>query len=742
MRVRILGGGPAGLYLGILLRRQDPSIDVHIHERQRPGDTFGWGVVFSDRTLENFAAADPESHRAICDAFVDWQDIDIYYGGTRIRSTGHGFCGFARIKLLQILADRARDLGVQLHFESEISSVAGLDDDLIVAADGVNSKIRAELAPYFQPAVDWRQCRFIWLGAHLKLPAFTFIFRDTPHGLFQVHAYPYDDNFSTFIVECRDQTWKNAGFDQLDEAETLAAVGELFRPELQGAQLVANGNPWRRFPTIKNRHWSHNNVVLLGDAAHTAHFSIGSGTKLAMEDAIALAAAIQNQRQSSIPEVLAAYEAVRRPEVERIQKSAQTSLEWFEDSARYLNFPPVQFAVSLMTRSKRITWDELGLRDPTLQAQARAWFAELHGAPPTTEPLFTPFTVRGVTLANRVVVSPMCQYSAKDGLINDWHMVHLGSRAVGGAGLVFTEGTAVSPEGRITLGCAGIWQPEHVEAWRRVVSFVHEHSTSKMGIQIAHSGRRGSCHLPWVNSGAPLSGPDAWPVLGPSCLPYDPASPVPVPMDDADFDKVEADFVAAAQAATDVGFDVLELHFAHGYLLSTFISALTNRRDDRWGGDLTGRLRFPLRVVRAVRKAWKGPLFARISATEWVPGGLDDAERLGLGRALHEAGVDVIDCSAGGVVPEQRPIYGRMFQVPFSDLIRNEARVPTMAVGNVQDADQANTLVVSGRADLVALARAHLADPYLTLHASETYGAADFAFPKQYLAARRTQKKG
>lgn len=743
MRTAVIGGGPAGLTYGILAKKLDPSHEIVVYERNRPGDTFGWGVVFSDQTLDTLAAADPESFAEIERHFARWRDIDVFLEDRHVRSTGHGFCGLRRTALLDILERRALALGVDVRHEVEIDDPTPLmaSHDLVLAADGINSKVRARFADTFQPSLDWRRCKFIWLGADVAFPAFTFFFRQHAAGLFQVHAYPFDDHTSTFIVECREEVWRAAGLEALDEAATIAFFEALFANDLRGARLLSNNSHWRTFPTVRNARWHHENVVLMGDAVHTAHFSIGSGTKLAMEDALALVETMQALPGHPVPELLAAYEAARRPEVERLQAAAQTSLEWFENSARHAGFDPLPFTFSLMTRSKRITWDELAKRDPALVgAVAEEWRGRHGGA---GVPAFTPLALRGVTLPNRIVVSPMCQYSATDGVPDDWHLVHLGSRAVGGAGLVIAEATAVSPEGRITPGCTGIWNDAQAAGWKRVVDFVHARTDAKIALQIGHAGRKAACRVPW-EGGAPLPPGERWPLLAPSPLPYDAKSDVPFTASAADLDRLRDAFVAAARRADAAGFDVLEVHAAHGYLLSSFVSALSNHRADEYGGTLENRLRWPLEVVRAVRAAWPAakPLFVRISATEWAPGGLDDADRIAIGRALADAGVDVVDCSAGGVVPEQQPVYGRMFQVPFADLLRNEAGVRTMTVGNVQDVDQANTILAAGRADLVALARAHLADPYVALRAAARYDLDEVPWPRQYRAARPGRRKG
>jgi anthraniloyl-CoA monooxygenase len=755
LKIEVVGGGPAGLYFAVLMKRLDPAHRITVHERNRAEDTFGWGVVFSDETLSGFAEADPESHRAITSRFAYWTDIDVFFRGERIRSTGHGFCGIARREFLRILQERAGALGVDLRFEAEIDPARLPDADLVLAADGANSRVRDHRADRFRPRVDWRRCKFTWLGTDRRLDAFTFIFRDSPHGLFQVHAYPFDERTSTFIVECREEAWRAAGLEGASEADTVAYLEALFREDLAGHRLLTNRSIWRTFPTVRNATWRDGNVVLVGDAAHTAHFSIGSGTKLAMEDAIALRDAFRRHRDD-VPAALAAYEAERMPVVGRFQSAAQTSLEWFENAGRHARaLDPLTFAFSLMTRSKRITYDNLATRDPELVRRVSEHFAASNEhreaaaptplyapsvAPPARDqvapPLFQPFRLRDLALANRLVVSPMCQYSCEDGAPNDWHLVHLGGRAVGGAGLVMAEATHVARDARISPGCAGIYSDAHVAGWKRVVDFAHAHTRAAVGLQVAHAGRKGSCGLPWLDEGPLAEG--AWPTIAPSALPYAPDWPVPRAMDRADMDRVTAEFVRAAGRAHEAGFDLLELHFAHGYLLATFLSPLANVRTDEYGGTIENRLRFPLEVLRAVRAEWPAekPLSVRISATDWREGGLDSADRVAAARAFKAAGCDVIDVSAGQTVSDQAPVYGRMYQVPFSEEIRNEAGIPTMTVGNIQDADQCNTILAAGRADLCVLARPHLADPYFMLHAAARYGVDEQYWPPQYWAAR------
>ena len=745
MRIASLGGGPAGLYFAILMKQAFPAAEITVHERNRADDTFGWGVVFSDETLSNFKQADPLSFARIQRSFAYWGDIETWYGGTCVRSTGHGFCGLARKTLLEIFHERCRELGVVLKFQSEIKDPDELaGHDLILAADGINSIVRQKYAAHFRPTIDWRKTKFCWLGTTLPLTAFTFVFLETEFGVFQVHAYPFQKDLSTFIVECREETWKQAGLEHASEADTVAFCEKLFAEHLKGHRLLTNRSLWRSFPTVRCERWQRGNVVLVGDAAHTAHFSIGSGTKLAMEDSIALVEAFRARGTKAVPAVLEAYEAARKLDVLKTQRAAQTSLEWFENSGRYMRQDPLQFTFNLMTRSKRITYDNLRQRDPALVQRVSEWYADANGlarsatcgAPP---PMFAPFELRGMRLENRIVVSPMCQYSAVDGTVGDWHLVHLGSRAIGGAGLVIAEMTDVSAEGRITLGCAGMWNEAHGSAWKRIVDFVHANSRSKIGLQLAHAGRKGSCALPWAG-GAPLRDASAWTTLAPSADPFDRAWPAPRAMSIADLVRVRDEFAKAAVLAERAGFDMLELHMAHGYLLSSFLSPKSNRRADEYGASLENRMRYPLEVFAAVRRVWPAtkPISVRISATDWLDdsGGWTIADSVVFAQRLKELGCDIIDVSTAGNTPESKPVYGRMYQVPFAEQIRYEADIPVLAVGAIEGADHANTVLAAGRADLCALARPHLRDAYLTRRAASEYGYAEFPWPNQYLPAR------
>jgi len=745
MDIRVIGGGPAGLFFSLLMKRRDPAHRITVLERNGPDDTFGWGVVFSDETLNNIAAADPESYVEITESFAHWDAIDIHYRGEVLTSHGHGFSGLSRKRLLNILQRRAAALGVELRFHHEVSDFDALRGaDLVLAADGVNSLIRSRYAAAFGPELDWRPNKFIWLGTTRPFDAFTFFFKVDEHGLWRVHAYRFDEKHSTFIVETTEETWRRADLTAASEEETLRFCERLFADELQGHPLLGSRTIWRNFPNVRNRRWSFENVVLLGDAAHTAHFSIGSGTKLAMEDAIALADAVS--REPSVPAALMAYEAERRPLVESTQRAAQTSLRWFEETERYFGkLEPLEFAASLLTRSLRITHENLKVRDPAFVARIDRWFAAKAAnqsgvnvpAEPAPPPMFTPFRLRDMVVTNRVVVSPMCQYSAEDGMPDDWHLVHLGSRAVGGAGLIMTEMTDISREGRITPGCTGMYKPEHARGWKRIVDFVHGASHAKIGLQLAHAGRKASTRRLWEGDNEPLPQGN-WPIIAPSPLPYFPHSQIPRPMERADMDKVRDDFVRAAGLAEEAGFDMIELHFAHGYLLASFLSPLTNRRQDEYGGSLENRLRFPLEVFDAVRAQWPRhkPMSVRISATDWMPGGFDAGDAVAVARALKARGCDIVDVSAGQTVPDQQPVYGRLFQTPFADRVRHEAEIPTMTVGNIQSYADVNSILVAGRADLCVLARAHLFDPYWTRHAAVEQGYA-LPWPDQYASVAR-----
>jgi anthraniloyl-CoA monooxygenase len=745
MRIAIVGGGPAGLYFAISMKLRDARHDVTVFERNRPDDTFGWGVVLSEETLQNLAANDPVSAEAIRAHFAYWDDVAVVHRGTRTVSTGHGFCGIGRRQLLLLLQARARELGVELRFESEVADVAALatDHDLVVAADGLNSRIRETFADTFRPDVQLYANKFVWLGTHQTFDdAFTFIFEPTEHGWMWAHAYQFEPDTATFIVECSAETWARAGFGDMSREQSIAACEKVFAVHLGGHPLMSNaghlrGSAWISFPRVLCETWRRGNVVLMGDAAASAHFSIGSGTKLALESAVALADELH--ADGPLDDALVRYEEARRIEVLRLQSAARNSAEWFEEIERYLDLDPVQFTYSLLTRSQRISHENLRLRDHAWLGAAEGWFQQQAGAGNAPRaPMFAPFKLRGMTLANRVVVSPMAQYKAIDGCPTDWHFAHYAERAKGGAGLVYTEMTCVSADGRITPGCPGFYAPEHEVAWKRLVDFVHRETEAKICAQLGHSGAKGSTQLGWEEMDAPLSEGN-WPLIAASAVTWSPVNQLPKAMDRADMDKVRDQFVAAAQMADRCGFDMIELHMAHGYLLSSFITPLTNRRDDEYGGSLDNRMRFPLEVFAAVRAEWPEdkPISVRISASDWVgEDGVTPQEAVAIARMLKEAGVDIVDVSAGQTSLQARPVYGRMFQTPFSDRIRNEVGIATMAVGNIYSPDHVNSILMAGRADLVCLARPHLADPYWTLHAAARLGDQGTRWPDPYLAGR------
>jgi anthraniloyl-CoA monooxygenase len=788
MHIACIGGGPGGLYFGILAKQLGPHHEITVWERNAPDDTFGFGVVFSDETLGGIEHADAAVHTAMTAEFARWDDIDIHYRGEVITSGGHGFAAMSRRRLLQILRRRCRDLGVVVHSRAEAPPAADLarEHDLVLAADGANSATRTAFAGVFAPALDVRRCKYMWLGTDLVFDAFKFYVVETPYGVMQVHGYPYDDGMSTFIVEMSDDAWHAAGFGQCaarelrpgeSDTESIARCEKLFADLLDGHGLVPNNSKWLRFTTVRNRTWRHGNIVLLGDAAHTAHFSVGSGTKLAMEDALALAACLHehsnhgqsnhgqsnhgqpdhgqsNPGQPDVEAALAAYEAERRPVVESTQRAAQASLEWFENIGQYLHQEPLQFAFNLLTRSRRVTYENLRLRDPEFVAEVDGWFGGHPprrgpadpAADPVPPPMFTPFRLGGLELKNRVVVSAMDMYSAVDGTPGDFHLVHLGGKALGGAALVMTEMVCVSETGRITPGCAGLYEPEHEAAWTRIVDFVHAHSTAKIGLQLGHSGRKGSTKLMWEGIDEPL--PEGnWEVVAPSPIPYEPGvNQVPRALTRAEMDEIRDEFVRAAVMAGRAGFDLLELHCAHGYLLSSFISPVTNRRTDAYGGSAAGRLRYPLEVFRAVREVWPEhkPMTVRISATDWVAGGVTGDDAVEIARAFRAAGAAAIDVSTGQVTPDERPAYGRSYQTPFADRIRNEAGIATIAVGAISSFDDVNSIILAGRANLCALGRTHLYDPQWTLHAAaeQGYEGPGADWPDPFKAGGRKPRAG
>ncbi|WP_370269623.1 bifunctional salicylyl-CoA 5-hydroxylase/oxidoreductase [Nioella sp.] len=748
MKVICLGGGPAGLYFAISMKLRDPSHEVTVLERNRANDTFGWGVVLSDDALSRMETNDPKSTQAIRDHFAYWDDIAVVHDGVRTVSGGHGFAGIGRKQMLILLQERARELGVNLQFETEFASAETYrkDYDLVVATDGINSRVRNEYADVFQPDIDTRLCKFVWLGTHQKFDdAFTFIFEKTEHGWMWAHVYQFDDQTATFIVECLPETWDAWGFEQMSKEETVETCRKVFERHLDGHKLMSNAAHlrgsavWMQFPRVICEKWYTGNVVLMGDAAATGHFSIGSGSRLAFDSAIALAEYLHSE--PTMQDAFERYQEERRVEVLRLQSAARNSLEWFEEVERYLDQDPVQFNYNLLTRSQRISHENLRLRDPDWLESAERWFMTQAGLPadaPHRTPMFTPFRLRDMELANRVVVSPMAQYKAVDGCPTDWHFVHYAERAKGGAGLVYTEMTCVSPEGRITPGCPGLYAPEHEGQWRRLVEFVHAETQARLCCQIGHAGRKASTQLGWEDGDAPLKVGN-WEIIAPSPVPWSDANAVPREMTVADMDEVLAQFVASVEMADRAGFDMIELHAAHGYLISSFISPVSNRRTDDYGGSLENRMRYPLEVFRAMRAAWPEakPMSVRISANDWVgEAGVTPEDAVEIARMFREAGADIIDVSAGQTSTEAKPVYGRMFQTPFSNRIRNELHMPTMAVGNIYEADHVNSILMAGRADLVCLARPHLSDPYWTLHAGVELGDTSTDWPLPYLAGR------
>jgi anthraniloyl-CoA monooxygenase len=745
MRIVCLGGGPGGLYFSILAKKANPSWDITVVERNRADSTFGWGVVFSDKTMGGFKDADPETHEAITRAFRHWDDIDVFFKDRKITSGGHGFCGIARMKLLQILQRRSADLGVNLVFETEVTDPDpySAEYDLVIASDGISSATRKKHEQVFKPNIQVRSNRFIWLGTRKKLDAFTFDFRQTQWGWFTLHAYRFDEDWSTFIVETPEKNWLNAGIDRMTAEQSVRFCEELFCERLDGNPLVSNARHlqgsavWLKFNRVLCEKWHHKNIVLIGDAAHTAHFGIGSGTKLAMEDAMALARVL-SQHRHDVPSALERYQQEREVEALKLQSAARNRMEWFEQVERYVHLEPEQFAYSLLTGSQRIGHENLKVRDAKYVSEVENWFAARSGLDHAVPPMFTPFHARGVTLKNRVLCSPMATYMAKDGVPGDFHLVHVGARAMGGAAMVFTEMTCVSPEARITPGCTGMWNDEQEQAWKRIVNFVHEHTTAKIALQIGHSGRKGSTGRGWEGMDLPLESGN-WPLISASALPYiEGVSQIPREATREDMERIKAEHVAAAVRGVRAGFDWLELHCAHGYLLSSFISPLTNERRDEYGGSVENRCRYPLEVFAAMREVWPQdkPMSVRISATDWAPGGNtpEDAEKIAC--LFSRAGADLLDCSSGQVTKLEKPVYGRMFQVPFSDRIRNEVGIPTIAVGNIFEGDHVNTIIASGRADLCAIARPHLANAAWTLHEAAKQNYSEIWWPDQYLAGK------
>ncbi len=748
MKVMCLGGGPAGLYFAISMKLRDPSHDITVLERNKANDTFGWGVVLSDDALERMQKNDPISTQTIRDHFAYWDDIAVEHNGVRTVSGGHGFAGIGRKQMLIDLQARATELGVNMVFETEFKTAEEYrkDYDLVVATDGINSRVRAEYKDIFEPDIDTRLCKFIWLGTHQKFDdAFTFIFEKTDHGWMWAHVYQFDDNTATFIVECLQDTWDAWGFADMTKEEIVETCRQVFAKYLGGHDLISNAahlrgsTVWMNFPRVICGKWYHENVVLMGDAAATGPFSIGSGTRLAFDSAIALADYLHSE--PTLEQAFSRYQDERRLEVLRLQSAARNSLEWFEEVERYLTQDPVQFTYNLLTRSQRISHENLRLRDPQWVHTAERWFQTMAGVPEDAvvrAPMFAPFQLGDMALKNRIVVSPMAQYKAKDGCPNDWHFVHYAERAKGGAGLVYTEMTCVSASGRITPGCPGLYAPEHEIAWRRLVNFIHTETDAKVCAQIGHSGRKGSTQLGWHKMDAPLDHGN-WDLISASAIPWSVDNATPREMTRDDMDAVKAQFLASTRMAARCGFDMIELHAAHGYLISSFISPVSNVRTDAYGGSLENRMRYPIEVFAAMRAAWPldRPFSVRISATDWVgQDGVTPEEAVEIARLFRDAGADIIDVSAGQTSVDARPQYGRMFQTPFSNRIRNDLNMPTMAVGNIYETDHVNSILLAGRADLVCLARPHLSDPYWTLHAGVELGDQDIQWPLPYLAGR------
>lgn len=741
-KISIVGGGPGGLYFAILAKKAWAEVHIDIYERNRRNDTFGFGVVFSDQTLGFLKTYDRPSYEAIRRSFAYWDNVDIHYQGQRLRAAGNGFCGCSRLKLLELLYERAEQLGCRLHFEQEVSAEQTFSDsDLVILADGVNSAFRERLADAFGTQIELRRNQFCWLGSTRPLEAFKYFFRQTEFGIMVMHAYQYEQGRSTWIGEMQPETWQAHGFDRMDVLASTQLLESIYAEELAGHPLITNRSVWRQFPIVRNRTWVHGRMVLIGDAQHTAHFSIGSGTKLAMESAIALFEALQ--QTDDIDTALATFDQERRTEVEITQHAGDVSLAWFESMDEHWNVEPEKFAFQVMSRSKQITYENLRLRDDHfvgtvldafIRAQRDAGYIIADGTPP----MFAPFQLRDMALLNRVIMAPMAQYSAQDGVPGDWHLVHYGSRSLGGCALLYTEMTCPNANARITPGCAGIWTTEQTSAWQRIVDFVHQHSPAKFCLQLGHAGRKGATRLAWEGIDQPLDEGE-WPIVSASPLRYRPDSALPSELDESTMNEITESFVAAVKNALRADFDMIELHAAHGYLLASFLSPLTNKRADRYGGSVENRLRFPLAVFLAMRSEWPAnrPMSVRLSASDWHDGGLSEEDLLTICRAFKSAGADAINVSTGQTVSDEKPVYGRMFQVPFADKIKHKVGIPTIVAGNISNADQVNTIILSGRADLVALARPHLTHTQFAADAAARLGFADLPWPKPYLPGRQ-----
>jgi len=741
MKISVIGGGPGGLYLAILAKKHWPDWTIEVFERNRADDTFGFGVVFSDQTLGFLDEYDNPSYESIRRSFAYWDDVDVHYNGRVLRCAGNGFCGCSRLTLLQLLHERATSLEVALNFEHEIEDESQLaDSDLIVAADGLASLIRTKYENEFGTEINTRSNYFCWLGSTRPLDAFKYFFRETEHGIIVMHAYQYESGKSTWVCEMQPRTWGGFGFGSMQENDYARQLESIFSNELDGHKFIVNRSLWRQFPEVKNRTWVKDNIVLLGDAQHTAHFSIGSGTKLAMESAIALFNSLK--QHGNVDSALAAFDVDRRPDVEITQHAADVSLAWFETMDEHWDVEPEKFAFQVMSRSKQITYENLRLRDPTFVAKVEAGFIQAqhddgYAIEPATPPMFAPYRLRSMALVNRVVMSPMAQYSAIDGMPGDWHLVHYGSRAIGGAGLIYTEMTCPSPLARITPGCTGLWNDAQRDAWARIVNFVHAQTEAKICMQIGHAGRKGSTGLGWDGMDLPLKS-DNWPLVSASALPYRDESAMPSELDFATMKEIKQQFIAATERADAAGFDMVELHAAHGYLLASFISPLTNHRQDEFGGDIEARMRWPLEIFRAMRAVFPAtkPMSVRLSAADWSPGGITESELIRACELLKESGVDAINVSTGQTVSDDKPVYGRMFQVSFADKVKHRVAIPVIVAGNITNADQVNTILLSGRADLVALARPHLSHPQFVLEAAARYGYQAQFWPNPYLSGK------
>jgi anthraniloyl-CoA monooxygenase len=734
MKIAVIGGGPGGLYFSILTKKAMPNCQIDVYERNKPDDSFGFGVVFSDETLGEFLKRDMQSYELIRSKFAYWDDIIVARDGQEVSIAGNGFCGCSRKTLLKLLHQRCLEEGVNLHFEQNIDNVSAYQDaDIILASDGIASGIRTQYETEFGTNITLKKNRFVWLGSTKPLDAFTYFFRTTAHGTIVAHTYQYEEGMSTWIFECSDETWQKHGFEVTNEEDTIAKISKLFAAELDGHPLISNKSHWRQFPHVTNKNWYHNNIVLLGDAKATAHYSIGSGTKLAMDCAIGLSDAVI-ANPTNVQAAFEQYNKTRRNTVEMIQYAALVSLDWFENMDRNIQHTFYQFAFGCMTRSKKVTYENLRLRDKSFTDKVLTEFNSRTSNAVETPAAFTPFKLRDLELSNRIVMAPMGQYCAENGNVTDWHLVHYGSRATGGVGLIITEMTAVSETGRITLGCAGIYTEEQQVKWKSITDFIHKNTQTKIGIQLGHSGRKGAIKKPWEGSNEPIDNP--WELLSASPIAFNSKMAIPREMTLADMDSITFQFVQATKNAEAAGFDMIELQAHHGFLLASFLSPLTNIRKDEFGGSIENRLKFPLSVFQEMRKVFpkNKPMSVRISASDWAANGISEEDIIYIAKAFKEAGADIINVSTGNTVEYQKPQIGRMWQTPFADAVRNTVHIPTITTGYIQDIDQINTIILNGRADLVALGRPLLADANFVRNAQayEQFEATDI--PKQYKA--------